>query len=59
MQVPDPLQTTQQVADYLNFSPRTIRRMAQNKDLPAVKVSGRWRFSRKDILTFAGQGQQK
>jgi excisionase family DNA binding protein len=37
------------VAEYLKVTERTIYRLAAAKKIPAFKVGGSWRFSRRDI----------
>lgn len=37
------------VADLLKVGEKTVYSMAQTGELPAFKVRGQWRFSRKDI----------
>lgn len=37
------------LAALLKLGEKTIYSMAQNGELPAFKVRGQWRFSRKDI----------
>ncbi|MCD2514730.1 helix-turn-helix domain-containing protein [Massilia sp. G4R7] len=41
--------TIKDVAALLKVSEKTIYSMAQNGELPAFKVRGQWRFSRKDL----------
>ncbi len=41
--------TIGEVADYLKVTERTIYRLAGNKQIPAFKVGGSWRFSKADI----------
>lgn len=40
------------VASLLKVGEKTVYSMAQNGELPAFKVRGQWRFSRKDIDTW-------
>lgn len=37
------------LAALLKVSEKTVYSMAQSRELPAFKVRGQWRFSRKDI----------
>ena len=46
---PDDIMTVKEVAEYLKFSESTIYRMVHRGDLPAQKIGGGWRFSRKNI----------
>jgi len=43
------------VATLLKVGEKTIYSMAQTGELPAFKVRGQWRFSRKDIDTWIEQ----
>lgn len=43
------------VASLLKVGEKTIYTMAQSGELPAFKVRGQWRFSRKDIDTWIEQ----
>ena len=50
---PSRLWTVEEVAAYLNFAPETIRTMARNGIIPAVKVGKRlWRFRANDIQSW-------
>ena len=50
---PSRLWTVDEVAAYLNFAPETIRTMARNGIIPAVKVGKRlWRFRASDIQSW-------
>jgi len=40
--------TIGQVTDYLKVTERTIYRLARAKQIPAFRVRGSWRFSKKD-----------
>jgi excisionase family DNA binding protein len=46
--VPD-LLTTKQLAEYLQLSERSVYRLLDQGDIPALKVGGQWRF-RKSAL---------
>jgi excisionase family DNA binding protein len=43
------LMTLDEVADYLRLSKKTVYRLIQRRDIPAVRVSGQWRFDRNAI----------
>ena len=43
------------VAALLKVGEKTVYSMAQSGELPAFKVRGRWRFSRKDIEVWIEQ----
>ena len=50
---PSQLWTVEQVAAYLNFTPETVRNMARNGIIPALKVGKRmWRFRLDDIHSW-------
>jgi excisionase family DNA binding protein len=61
--------TIKDVAALLKVGEKTIYSMAQNGELPAFKVRGQWRFSRKDLDAWIerqkqstqdfGEGQEK
>jgi excisionase family DNA binding protein len=43
---PTPLLTPREAAKLLNLPTKTVRRMIQSKELPALKVGRRWRIPR-------------
>ncbi len=43
------IMTIGEVTSYLKVTERTIYRLAGAKQIPAFKVGGSWRFSKKDI----------
>ena len=43
------------VAALLKVGEKTVYTMAQTRELPAFKVRGQWRFSRKDIDAWIEQ----
>ncbi len=45
----DPLWTVDDVANYLQLQPETIRSMARRGELPALKIGKVWRFQKKSI----------
>lgn len=45
----DPLWTVEDVADYLQLQPETIRSMARRGELPALKIGKVWRFQKRAI----------
>ena len=45
--------STKQVARYLGFSARTIRRKAQAGEIPAIRIFGEWRFRVEAIKELA------
>ena len=46
------------VAALLKVGEKTVYSMSQNGELPAFKVRGQWRFSRKDIDTWIEKQKQ-
>jgi len=47
-----------EVAALLKVGEKTVYSMAQSGELPAFKVRGQWRFSRKDIDAWIEQQKQ-
>jgi excisionase family DNA binding protein len=47
--LPEQLLTVQEVAKYLNVDKFTVYRLLAQKQLPAFKVGGQWRFRPKMI----------
>ena len=45
----EPLWTVDDVAKYLRLEPETVRKMARNGRLPAIKVGRVWRFKREKV----------
>jgi len=43
------IMTVGEVAGYLKVTERTIYRLAGAKQIPAFKVGGSWRFSKRDV----------
>ena len=43
------IMTIKQLSEYLQISQRSIHRMLKRGDIPAVKVTNRWRFERSKI----------
>jgi len=44
---PDPIMTVDEVAEYLDLHPLTVRRLARDSEIPAFKVGRQWRVQRK------------
>ena len=44
--------TTQDVADYLGITPRTVRDWARDQKIPGKLIQRRWIFKREDFLKF-------
>ncbi|GAB5500973.1 MAG: hypothetical protein PsegKO_32840 [Pseudohongiellaceae bacterium] len=51
----DEVLTIKEVAQLLKVGEKTVYSMAQSGELPAFKVRGQWRFSRKDIDAWIEQ----
>lgn len=49
---PSRLLRTEEVARWLDISPRTIRLWAECSELQAVKVGRQWRFKKEDVLRW-------
>lgn len=47
-----------QLAEYLQLSPRTVYRLLERGDLPAVKVGGQWRFRKSAVDEWLDVGMQ-
>ncbi len=48
----EPLWTVEDVAAYLRLEPETVRKMARNGRLPAIKLGRVWRFRREKIAEW-------
>ena len=44
-----PLWTAEDVAEYLRLKPGTVRKMAREGELPAIRLKRSWRFRKADI----------
>lgn len=55
----DEILTLKEVAQLLKVAEKTVYTMAQNKELPAFKVRGQWRFRREDIDRWIDQQTEK
>ncbi len=53
---PRRLMTTEEVIAYLRVNPRTVYRLIQAGDLPAVRVGRQWRVRRGDLDTWLERG---
>src|SRR5215467_8898971 len=49
MQHEDEMLDVQSVADLLHVNPRTVLRMVEREELPAIRVARRFRFRRSDL----------
>ena len=43
------IMTVEQVAKYLSFHPLTVRRLARDREIPALKIGSQWRV-KKELL---------
>jgi excisionase family DNA binding protein len=48
--------TTNEAAELLSIHPKTLLRQAREGLIPAARVGGRWRFSRRQLLTWLEEG---
>lgn len=55
----DEIMTLKEVAQLLKVAEKTLYTMAQNKELPAFKVRGQWRFRRQDINHWIDQQTER
>ena len=55
----DAILTLKEVAELLKVAEKTVYTMSQNKELPAFKVRGQWRFRRDDIDRWIDEQQSK
>jgi excisionase family DNA binding protein len=46
---PPQVMTIEEVAVYLSFAEATIRRMLRDREIPAAKVAGQWRFLKTEV----------
>jgi excisionase family DNA binding protein len=52
MQHEDEMLDVQSVADLLHVNPRTVLRMVEREELPAIRVARRFRFRRSDLENY-------
>lgn len=50
------LLTSTEAAEYLSFHPDTLRRKVRSREVPAVRVGGRWRFRKETLDEWIAQG---
>lgn len=55
----DEILTLKEVTDLLKVAEKTVYTMAQNKEIPAFKVRGQWRFRRGDIDRWIDRQTEK
>jgi len=51
----EPLWTVEDVAGYLRLEPETIRVMAREEKIPAIKVGRVWRFNKNSLKAWLMQ----
>ena len=51
--------TIRKVANYLHVVPRTVYRMSDRQDLPAVKVGRVWPIRRQDLETYLNRSTSR
>ena len=47
-----PLWTAEDAAEYLRLKPSTVRKMAREGELPAIRLKRSWRFRKVDIYHY-------
>jgi excisionase family DNA binding protein len=53
------IMTLREVAEYLACHPVTIYRLAQNREIPAFRLGGNWRFKRSELGQWIAQRQRR
>lgn len=48
----EPLMTIDDVATYLNVTPRTVRRLRQEQRLPSITIGGSVRFKKASVIAW-------
>ena len=51
--------TLLEVSEYLNVSPATIYRLLRQKEIPAFRLSGNWRFNIEDLNLWMDSKSKK
>ena len=51
--------TLLEVSKYLNVCPATIYRLLRQKEIPAFRLSGNWRFNIEDLKLWMDNKSQK
>lgn len=49
------LLTPEQVAEFFQVTPYTVREWLKDGKLPGTKPTGRWRVKQSDVIEFANQ----
>jgi len=50
------LMNTNQAAEFLGYHPVTIRKKVREREIPAVRVGGQWRFEETVLREWIAQG---
>lgn len=56
---PDPIMTIDEVAEYLDLHPLTVRRLARDGEIPAFKVGRQWRVKRAILVRWLVEESMK
>ena len=56
---PSRMLSSDELADYLQLTPETVRRLARRGDIPSVTVARRTRFDLAAVLHVLEHGQEK
>ena len=59
MNKPDPIMTVDEVAEYLNLHPLTVRRLARDGEIPAFKIGRQWRVKRELLDKWIVEGSAR
>lgn len=57
--MPDRMLSIAEVAEYLNISAKTVYRLIEKGELPALKVGARWRFKPEDLEAYLERQKQR
>lgn len=55
--MPEKLLTIEDLAEYFQVSKKTVYRLLKQKQLPAVRISGQWRFREEAIERWLQEKQ--
>lgn len=58
-EITEPLLTVDELAEYLRLEPQTIRTLAREGKIPALKVGRIWRFRRSEVLQALKKAQEE
>ena len=48
-----------QASEFIGLSCHTLRRMAQNREIPAIKKPNKWMFQKSELEKYMMQGKRK